>query len=78
MKQEDEFQVSVKLDDKNFLTTLHVTHADEAFNFEFNGNNVSIINNGDNSWSVIEGNVEQETINIIGEAIEQHYQDESI
>lgn len=47
-----------------------VKHTSETFDMEFRGSLVAILNNGDNSWSLVEGNLDQETVNVIGTAIE--------
>ncbi|QJD96044.1 hypothetical protein HH214_09225 [Mucilaginibacter robiniae] len=78
MKHEDKFQISVQLPEEKSATALGITHPDETFSFELNGNPVSIINNGDNSWSLVSGAVAQETVNVIGDAIEQYYQDQAL
>lgn len=54
----------------NTEKTLVVNHNTETFDLEFDGSAVSIINNGDNSWSLVEGDIDQETVNTIGAAIE--------
>lgn len=66
--------------------TIHLTHRDgdrqlsasvchesETFDVEIEGIQVSLINNGDNSWSAVENVLDQETVNEIGAAIEAHY-----
>jgi hypothetical protein len=51
--------------------SIPVTHKTETYDLEFNGSAISLINNGDNSWSLVEGSIDQETVNLIGEAIEK-------
>lgn len=51
--------------------TLKVNHSTETFDLEFDGSAVSLINNGDNSWSLVEGDLDQVTVNLIGDAIEK-------
>jgi hypothetical protein len=53
------------------LQVIHVQHTTETFDFELDGTQVSLINNGDNSWSIVNGDIDQETANGIGDAIEQ-------
>ena len=50
-----------------------VHHESETFDVEFEGKRVSLINNGDNSWSAVENLLDQEVVNEIGTAIEAHY-----
>lgn len=54
-------------------TQLKVHHKDETFEVELNGKIVAILNNGDNSWSSVAGDLDQLTVNLIGDAIEQFY-----
>ncbi|MVN91395.1 MULTISPECIES: hypothetical protein [Mucilaginibacter] len=51
-----------------------VTHQDETFAVETDSGTITLINNGDNSWSIVNGDISQESANIIGQAIEDHYQ----
>ncbi|RVU02530.1 hypothetical protein EOD41_00910 [Mucilaginibacter limnophilus] len=51
-----------------------VTHQDETFAVENGRGTIILINNGDNSWSIVNGGISQESANIIGQAIEDHYQ----
>lgn len=74
----DWFQIHIKLPGYDEKATLSISHKDETFDFQLNGEDVSIINNGDNSWSIVTGNIPQETANLIGEAIERNYQDKTI
>ena len=50
---------------------LTVRHTTETFELEFDGARVALINNGDNSWSLVNGAIDQETVNLIGDAIER-------
>ena len=52
---------------------LHISHDSETFDFIWKGEEVSIINNGDNSWSEIQNRLDQETVNLIGTEIEKHF-----
>lgn len=74
MAENHTFTVETFLHSKDVTTPVKVTHIDETFGFELDGNQISIINNGDNSWSQVEGNTSQEIINKIGQAIEDYYQ----
>ena len=56
--------------------TIKVRHSTETFDLELKGTAISLINNGDNSWSIVKGDIDQETANLIGEAIEQKVNDE--
>lgn len=51
----------------------NVSHETETFDVNLGEMQVSLINNGDNSWSAVENLLDQETINEIGMAIEAHY-----
>ena len=48
-----------------------VSHNGETFDLDYFGTAVSLINNGDNSWSIVEGDISQEHANEIGQAIEK-------
>lgn len=50
-----------------------VFHETETFDVDLGTVQVSLINNGDNSWSAVENLLDQETINEIGSVIEGHY-----
>lgn len=63
-----EFEIKPELSSKAQLVVKHHT---ETFDFVLNGSEVSIINNGDNSWSIVSGDLDQETANLIGDAIEK-------
>lgn len=52
-----------------------VSHETETFDVDLGAAQVSLINNGDNSWSAVENLLDQETVNEIGGAIEAHYAD---
>jgi len=51
-----------------------VRHDTETFDLEVDGLDVVLLNNGDNSWSSLKGELDQESVNVIGAAIEEHYQ----
>lgn len=50
-----------------------VRHDTETFDLEVDGLDVVLLNNGDNSWSSLKGELDQESVNVIGAAIEEHY-----
>ena len=74
MQQGQTFQVRLQLpaseDDSKLIK---ITHQDETFTCELENLTVSMINNGDNSWSLVEGDLSQEQVNLIGESIEDFY-----
>lgn len=53
--------------------TATVYHQTETFDVDLGATQVSLINNGDNSWSSVENILDQETVNEIGMVIEAHY-----
>lgn len=77
MNYHPDFSINVCLppDDRKFILKVH--HQDEAFDFIMDAQTLSIINNGDNSWSLIKGELSQEIVNIIGQAIEDYYQQQT-
>ncbi len=78
MMQEKSFSIQLLFPNDNEEKILAVQHPDETFEFEWNGQTISIINNGDNSWGKVKGNTDQQIINFIGEAIENHYRNKLI
>ena len=66
-----EFEIQYSNHSGNSARTIKVTHFTETYDFEFDGSAISLINNGDNSWSLVEGNIDQETMNLLGDAIEK-------
>jgi len=56
---------------KSCVASIH--HETETFDVDLGAVQISLINNGDNSWSSVENSLDQETINEIGMAIETHY-----
>ncbi|MGV3763782.1 hypothetical protein [Parapedobacter sp.] len=50
-----------------------VYHETETFDVDLGTAQLSLINNGDNSWSAVENLLDQETVNEIGSAIEGYY-----
>ena len=67
----ENFKINYKDPYRNRQEELTVTHTTETFELEFDGARVSVINNGDNSWSLVHGTIDQETVNLIGDAIER-------
>lgn len=75
MEDDRNFNITVTLKNADHVTHLKVTHFDETFSVELLGKTIVILNNGDNSWSLISGEIDQLNVNIIGDAIEQFYKD---
>ena len=71
LKRDQAFEIQVQFAGKKEL--INVLHIDETFELEIDGQKISILNNGDNSWSSVDGELDQDTINLIGEEIEKHY-----
>lgn len=71
-----QFDITIDLD--NSQTTINVSHQTETFDFMLDSQPVSLINNGDNSWSIVTGNITQETANQIGQAIETYYRQKPV
>jgi hypothetical protein len=76
MRDDSNFKISVTFKGAYRETNLQVFHTDETFEVELDGKMVSILNNGDNSWSLVEGDLDQLNINLIGDAIEQFYKEQ--
>ncbi|TCK83656.1 hypothetical protein [Albibacterium bauzanense] len=76
MKDDSNFRISVTLNRIDQTTHLKVHHKDETFEIELDGKIVAILNNGDNSWSSVDGDLDQLTVNLIGDAIEQFYKEQ--
>lgn len=72
MEQQD-FEITVRPEDATLPETIRVQHRDETFRFNLDGVDISILNNGDNSWSLVSGELAQERVNEIGQAIEAWY-----
>lgn len=66
-----QFEIQYTNPQENDDRTIPVSHKSETYDLEFDGSAISLINNGDNSWSLVEGSIDQETVNLIGEAIEK-------
>ncbi|PPL04786.1 hypothetical protein [Parapedobacter indicus] len=71
--EQQEFEITLKPEDAALPETISVQHRDETFRFTLNGADISILNNGDNSWSLVSGDLAQERVNAIGQAIEAWY-----
>ena len=67
------FDIQLNLQEGN-PATIHISHDSETFEFIWKGEEVSIRNNGDNSWSAIANRLDQETVNLIGTEIEKYFQ----
>lgn len=67
------FEIDIKVSEAE-TRSITIYHETETFDFDLEGQEVSLINNGDNSWSIVSGTVSQEEINLIGTEIEKHYQ----
>lgn len=67
------FSIPVLIPDTDVLTFLSVHDTGKLFETELFGDPVSLIRNQDHSWNLVKGDLSQETVNIIGEAIETHH-----
>lgn len=67
------FEINVDLNDSGGTVSLKVRHQEETFDFNLDGTDVSILNNGDNSWSGIRNAPSQEVVNRIGAEIEKYF-----
>ena len=72
-KLKEPFEIAVQIAD-NESKRIKVYHETETFDLDLEGQKVSLINNGDNSWSGVSGSISQEEINLIGTEIEKYYQ----
>lgn len=68
------FEITFKLPGWDRPRKSLVRHDTETFDLEVDGSVISLLNNGDNSWSSLKGEIDQESVNIIGDAIEVYYQ----
>jgi hypothetical protein len=73
MQTHKNFSIDVRLSGDQQNSVLMVNHPDETFVVTIGTRQISIINNGDNSWSLVTGDLSQENVNIIGQAIEDVY-----
>ena len=67
------FSIPVLLPDTDVLTFLSVRHTGELFETGVFDEPVSILRNSDTTWSAVGGDASQETVDVIGQAIEDHY-----
>lgn len=67
------FEIDIKVAEAE-TRSVKIYHETETFDFNLEGQKISLINNGDNSWSGVSGSISQEEINLIGAEIEKHYQ----
>lgn len=65
------FVIDVDFDGR--IKKLKIFHQTETFDFKIDGKEISILNNGDNSWSIVTGLIDQEEVNLIGSEIEKHH-----
>lgn len=72
------FQIEVEWTSSGTKDSITVTHKDETFEFNWGPQKVSILNNGDNAWDLVEGKLDQQTINVIGDAIEKYYNSQDL
>lgn len=75
MKDDKQFSIEFG-DGAKAKQSLLIDHSDETYAFQLKGNAFSIINNGDNSWSLVTGELDQLSINMIGDAIERYYKEQ--
>jgi hypothetical protein len=73
MEDDRNFNITVTLGNADHTTHLEVNHFDETFSVKLQGKTIVILNNGDNSWSLVSGETDQLNVNLIGDAIEQFY-----
>ena len=72
---ENTFEIQVDLAGQGKKTPVKIVHSDESFDVVIEDKKTAaILNNGDNSWQIISGDLSQETANLIGEQIEEFYQ----
>ena len=67
------FQIEVMWTPSGTKDVMTIVHKDETFEFNWSAQKVSILNTGDNVWDLVEGKLDQQTINVIGDAIEKYY-----
>lgn len=65
------FSIPVLLPDTDVLTFLSIHQTDQTFETVLFGDSIAVLYLGESSWNLIKGNIDQETVNIIGEAIEE-------
>lgn len=76
MIRQEKFRISVTTENGQY--PLMISHQEETFDLMYRGESISIINNGDNSWSLVIGQIDQATVNEIGQAIENYYRNQSV
>jgi hypothetical protein len=64
------FSIPVLLPDTDVLTFLSIHETGETFETDLFGDFIALLYLGESSWNLIKGNIDQETVNIIGQAIE--------
>ena len=72
------FEIEVSGTQPGKKDTIRVTHRDETFEFNWGSQKVSILNTGDNVWDIVEGDLDQQTVNLVGDAIEKHYNSQDL
>lgn len=78
MDKQQVFSVRVTLPGNTEESAIKIEHIDETYQAEHPSGKAMIINNGDNSWSLVSGDVSQETVNLIGQAIEDFYKERQV
>lgn len=71
-KINEPFEIEINSAEGESLS-LQIRHDSETFDMDYQGMVLSLINNSDNTWSSVKGKLDQETVNLIGDAIERHY-----
>lgn len=71
MKPFKQFQISLQLPGRTHVEVFDVVHNDETFTVSLPERAVHLLNNGDNSWNQVKGDLPQEWINALGDAIEK-------
>lgn len=67
------FSIPVLIPDTDVLTFLSIHDTGEIYETELFGEPVSVIRNEDKSWSLVKGDIDQESIKVIGDAITEHH-----
>ena len=75
MENDKRFKIAVTLKDADHVSYLDISHLDETFSVKLPYQAIVVLNNGDNSWSLVSGDLDQLDVNLIGDAIEQFYRD---
>ena len=74
MNDDSNFKISVVFPDELQVLIMDVKHTDETFEVRWADQAIAIFNNGDNSWSLVTGELSQFKVNTIGQAVEDFYQ----